>query len=465
MPVFAMLPFVTGAIGYMVSGETLTDSLYESYALYFVSPVCGAYNIWIEIARWTAALVTTATILYALRRLGLRLYWMIKCLSKDSVAVYCASDTKISFERGHTGVIYPGRNFRSMAKSQIIMFDSDEENLRFYEENKKQLTGRRVYIGLKEIEYGLMKELGSESKVCFYDINGAIARKLWRKLALWEGQAFGNRIVITILGTRHLGRSILHHGLLLNIASLAQEIDYNFIGEHSLYQAAHGALPTCNQDSVRYLEADGENYWEVIRQSDIVIISEAVSIERLQTIGIVCSGQIFYYSPKEGDVGACLKLSRLRPFGRDFEIYTDENIRGNKLIEAAMEQNHRYMQSYGKDMAADKEAEWNKLDGFLKWSNISSSDFRPVLRSLAASGMELEELAELEHIRWCRFHYLNYWSFGVPENGESRDDAKKIHKCLCDFSELSEEDKEKDREIVREALSGGDGAAVLITEP
>ena len=26
------------------------------------------------------------------------------------------------------------------------------------------------------------------------------------------------------------------------------------------------------------------------------------------------------------------------------------------------------------------------------------------------------ELAELEHIRWCRFHYLNHWKYGKTKN-------------------------------------------------
>ena len=59
------------------------------------------------------------------------------------------------------------------------------------------------------------------------------------------------------------------------------------------------------------------------------------------------------------------------------------------------------------------------------------------------------EQAELEHIRWCRFMFLNYYTWGIPENGKNRDDVKRIHKDLIAFDELSSDEKAKNLETIK----------------
>ena len=55
---------------------------------------------------------------------------------------------------------------------------------------------------------------------------------------------------------------------------------------------------------------------------------------------------------------------------------------------------------------------WKKLDCFLKASNISAADYGTVIAKLSKK-VSVEELAQLEHMRWCRFYYLNYWKSGI----------------------------------------------------
>ena len=91
-----VIPFIMGAIGYVLAGEKFMNSLYASMALYFVNPVSDEYNILIEIARWTAPLATATTILRMFRDA-----WdVIQCRfclwgQGDKVAVY--SDEQIEF--------------------------------------------------------------------------------------------------------------------------------------------------------------------------------------------------------------------------------------------------------------------------------------------------------------------------------------------------------------------------------
>lgn len=454
IPVLCVLPFAIGTIGYMMAGEKLSDSLYYSFSLYFINLNSDAYNIAIEIARWTTALVTATAVLYFLKQIWISIQRTIKGLRKDSVAVYSDTDKKIVFEEKSHAVIYSGRVICPQARSHIIMMENDTDSLRFYNDNKVKFGSRKVYIGIKEMEYGLIKDI---SDVIFYDIDGAIARTLWKSIRLWDGRRDRENQTITIMGNGHLGQNILNYGLLLNLFSLKQCITYHLIGDGKLYQVAHGKIETCNKDSVLYYASDDDSIWDVIHRSDVVIIADMVSVEQMQTIVAICeNGRVFYYAPDEGDVGSYIKSDNLSPYGKDCEIYTDENIRRGNLMKQAMALNYKYAEEYGGNLKTDPENEWNKLDGFLKCSNISAADYHEVLRAIAASESEvnMEELSELEHIRWCRFHYLNYWKYGIPNNGKNKDSKKKIHKCLCAYADLTDDEKDKDREVVKKALDG-----------
>lgn len=439
-PAFFFVPFVLGSVGYIIEGNRVTDSLYAGFSLYFTSIVLDSYNIWIEIARWTAPLATATAILRIFEKAGRNILWRLQSRLGDSVAVYTDADIRIVFDN-KTRVFYAGRNIKQTAKSHIIMLDSDTESLKFYEGNKDKLKSGSVYIGLREIDCGLVKE---KREVHFFDVNGAVSRLLWEHAALWEKQK--ERMSVVIWGRGHLGENILCYGLLTNIYSEKQKITYHIIRNNS-FEIKHPQMPLMNRDEIIFHTKEDSDSWEVVRNADMVIIAESISAALLQAIAVNGrNARIYYYSQMAGDVGDCLQFTNLIPFGRDVDIYTDENIRREKLVEEAKKQNLKYAEKY------NGEAEWNKLNGFLQWSNISSADFGHVLAGLLRQNPELDDdiLAELEHIRWCRFHYLNYWTYGEPLDGKDKDPVRRIHKCLCPYQELSPENKSKDRAVVTE---------------
>ncbi|MFH0842417.1 MAG: SpoIIE family protein phosphatase [Bacteroidota bacterium] len=68
--------------------------------------------------------------------------------------------------------------------------------------------------------------------------------------------------------------------------------------------------------------------------------------------------------------------------------------------------------------------------------------FKPAVLSL--SDDEIETMARVEHIRWCWDKILHGWI-----HGKTKDDRKKIHPSIIAYEDLSESEKEKDRELVR----------------
>ena len=61
---------------------------------------------------------------------------------------------------------------------------------------------------------------------------------------------------------------------------------------------------------------------------------------------------------------------------------------------------------------------------------------------------EVERLAIIEHRRWCAERYLNGWQYG-----ERRDDLRKYHPDLVDWSNLKEEIRDYDRKPIRQIPS------------
>ena len=68
--------------------------------------------------------------------------------------------------------------------------------------------------------------------------------------------------------------------------------------------------------------------------------------------------------------------------------------------------------------------------------------FKPLVLHL--NDKEIDTMARVEHIRWCWDKILNGWFYG-----KYRDDRKKIHPSIVPYEDLSETEKEKDRELVR----------------
>jgi hypothetical protein len=93
---------------------------------------------------------------------------------------------------------------------------------------------------------------------------------------------------------------------------------------------------------------------------------------------------------------------------------------------------------------------WEDLPESLRQANRAQADHAPIKqKALAVSRSErmLETLAEAEHRRWMAEKILAGWQFG-----EKRDNSRKLHPSIKIYSQLTEAEKQKDRDTVQAAL-------------
>lgn len=453
-----ILPFILGTIGYCIEGEVLLDALYASFVLYAVNPVLDANNWLIVVAKWFAPFVLASGLLMLLQGVWQRMKESWIELHKGATAIYCDNEYgKLLAGNLKKGILVKEEEVRGVDK-HILFFSDDIKNLNFYQQNEEFFRGKKVYVQLNEIDSFLLPQ----NTVQFFHIREIIARQYWREHHLLPYFNEKNGVVkIAIVGFGELGQKILNYGLLNNIYDLNQQIEYHIWGDSCLYEHSMEEMNLMNGDRIVY---HGENWREHIRQftgMDRIIITDEPQMEQLQTFLYICNNaEIHYYDPGSVLLENIYRKEHLVSFGRYTDIFTENNIESDELYRAAKELNYKYVCLNGSvsgeadKKEAEMEEQWKLLDGFTKGSNIASADYHEIRRLLVAKakkeGTELtmEQLGRMEHIRWCRFHYLNHWSYGVPENGKNKDAVRKIHVCLLPFEKLTKEDQKKDYETV-----------------
>ncbi|MBQ5663554.1 MAG: hypothetical protein IIV19_03870, partial [Bacteroidaceae bacterium] len=128
---------------------------------------------------------------------------------------------------------------------------------------------------------------------------------------------------------------------------------------------------------------------------------------------------------------------RVEVFDWKEEALKPEYFFADDLLELAKAINLRYCHLYSgvEESPENAEREWRKLNVFLRYSNLYAAEYHDLrLQMMKAWGYtaqdpltpeHMELLAELEHIRWCRYHYINNWRHGIPDNGRAKDESKR----------------------------------------
>lgn len=458
-------PFIMGTIGYLMAGVGRLQALYSAVCLYFLNYNMVEWNWLLEISRWLAPLCTASGILMLMKRAAEGIKGFLLRMTRKAVVVYCEENIKPILKKNIKNIVFASQdNIYTGVKDNIIMLSSDLDSLNFYYKNEKKFEKSNVYLRLEQMDSFLLKE----NSIKFFNETELIARNYWKECNLLKYMKDdGMKAKIAIIGFGQLGQKLLSYGLMNNIYALNQEIEYHVWGQSAAYEQMFSQFDLMNEDKVTYHGEDWAKDLKGFADFDRIIVTQEQNLELLQALLYVCSDtEIDYYNKGEAELEKVFAGENLRSFGTQEKILTQQNVMSEDLYRLGMELNYSYSNNY--DPAADydmnKMAEiielWNKLDGFLKASNLASADYHEIrLMILKAQGKneavfseeEKETLSEAEHIRWSRFYFLNHWKYGELE--EERKDAKRrIHTYLVPYAKLTRKVQEMDWNTIERLL-------------
>lgn len=459
-------PLALGAAGLiLVDRQPVLNSLFQCVWMYTLNYQDPPPNVLVELARWTAPLATASGILLAFARLRDRLLASARCLRRDSVAVYGPAQMRAALldRLGRRGV--DGGEGREFIPAQnYLLLDDEAQNFDFYTRNRSALAGRTVYLQCSALPAQSVADAGLR----LFCPEETAARLFWKQRCLYQTSArCGHRMRLVFVGFGTLGRNLLTCALQNNIFDPDQRIEYHIFGDGAEFAAVHTRLSSISDPVLFHGEPWYEDLSLLQGAQMVVVLTQEDQPALVQNLLLATTGlciDVFAAGGRQLELLA--GQERLRLFYWKQLGWEPEYIFGGALFDRAKRINLRYAHLYGGAAETDesREAEWNKLDAFTRYSNVSAADYHEVrLQMLAALGWpadadalapeQMELLAELEHIRWCRYHDLNNWKPGVPQNGARKDPVSRLHMDLIPYSDLTEAGKQKDRDNIRVLLS------------
>jgi len=465
---FLILPLVFGTIGQMQAGEMLLEAAFSTLTMYALNFSEPARNGLVELARWTAPLATAGGVAMLFAPVARAVLARVNKLLGDSVIVY--GDEEVYDRMKEDGRYHVARGKGDLlAADRYVLFGSEEENLDFYLKHRDALEKREVYLRCK----ALSSQLTAGSRLHLYCMEEVGARLFWRQSELVRQYAeklssSGDKTMhLVIVGFDRLGEELLTWGLQCNLFLPEQELHYTIFGDGGTFCSLHHELRSIRKDTVTFMDTPWSGSLDVLQNADRIIVAEQSNqLALVQEILFALTGKTLdVLAAKPEDLALIENQERLRIFNWKEEALRPENLFDEKTLGRAKAINLRYAYLYSKveETPENAEREWQKLNAFTRYSNISAADYHEIrLQQLALWGEQddpkrilpehLEILSELEHMRWCRYHYLNNWKYGEPVNGKAKNTAARTHSDLVDYSTLTDEEKEKDRENVRVLL-------------
>lgn len=449
---FIPIPAVIGMIGFGIEGGSFWNSAYSCLAMYFMNYGDPTDSVWIQIARWSAPVATAGSLSLVFTAVGMFAKRVHAGCSKKSVAVFGNEAEKADLlrELGAKGVPMDRTAVRAGC---YILVGSEEDNLKFYEQNAGALNGKDVYLKCRS----LPEQMSCDSHLHLFSPEETAARLFWKENCPYKISTETNhQFKIAILGFGKLGEELIIQGLQYNIFHPEQVIEYHIFGEDNGFTDIHPQLSEIT-DSIIFHGDPWYKAKDLIHECQmLIVVQQNEQLDLLQRlVKIFPHTLIHVFSAQANGVSLLEKNSGIVGFDWQAKSMLPESIRGTNMHDLAKKLNLRYAHLYSGVSENEKnmDSEWAKLDTFTRYSNISSANYYDVCMHIL-NGRELTKerlafLGELEHIRWCRYHYLNNWKYGIPKNGEAKDQKNRIHSLLVPYDQLAEENKEKNRENIR----------------
>lgn len=493
VPLAVLALGMIGYCGYL--GQNGYEGLLSSLKLLKVELGGVTGNWFVEAARWLG-IVFYFSLLYAIASAifdAVRLFASVR--RKDSVAVHGDSQmARFCAKSIHDGkhCVHSDNRESFRARKQIIWFEDDVKAMDFYDENRSLLANDEVYIALNTIP----TDATNEAHIHFFNINENIAADYWGKHFVVEPKK------IVMIGSGALAEEMLDQALLINVYSKIGKIKYHIIGNFDIYRAMHPQLSRAvdlTQDELTFSNAPWHSQMDEISSADRVILTGSAAdnteIARLLlNYGLNAELHLAAESDEtrrffENDNRTLVFGTLKETIGKDGEgLFQDGVHRDGKLFDAMYSLLSGVINDENKNVDSvfsticsktkqkfiDGNTEWSKHSGFIKRSNYLAAKHGAVKKCILQntfeeSGMEMsadefirsgvenafkfwyapenkavvEELEEIEHLRWWRLYLLNNFTYNENVKREDRWRLRQ-NKNMKAYNELDEQTRRYD---------------------
>lgn len=455
-------PLIFGVCGFLQAGEGMLQALFISVSLYTLEYQDLPANLLIELARWTAPLATASGVFLAFGAVRQRLRNAWRCRRGSSVAVYGPLTRRAPLLKALGRRSIDGGNDlagRFVRAQRYILLGEEQENFTFYTTHAPRLANSEVWLQCSS----LPAQSAAPAGLHLFCPEETAARLYWKEESLYPlARARGGRLRLAFIGFGRLGEELLSAGLQNNVFAPDQRIEYHIFGPDGNFAALHTGLEEIS-DPVLFHPEPWQQSLPLLEEADLVLVPEQQDQPALVRALLLAlrAQRLTVFAADPALLGLLDGQQRLCLFDWRGKAQGLDAILSDALFLRAKRINLRYALLYGEvaeENEKNREERWRALDAFTRCSNISAADYHDVRLAMLAEWGEapnalsperLEELAELEHIRWCRYHWLNNWRYGQPANGRAKDAANRIHADLVPYEQLTEEEKEKDRSNIR----------------
>ncbi|MCR5137071.1 MAG: hypothetical protein K6C12_08225 [Oscillospiraceae bacterium] len=453
-----LLPLALGSAGLIRTGEDVLDAAFSSVTMYTMGYGEEPANWMVQLARWVAPVATLSGIALLFFTAARTVSAWMKYLSGNSVVVYGEDPLPQNLKRECELPVTVGMEKLLPAHRYVLLWN-EEKNMEFYREYQEKLRGRLVYMRCD----ALQSQISAGAKLHLFSAEETGARLYWKQAGMYSLSCTRNHeLNIVLIGFGKLGEELLTWGLQNNVFHPDQRIAYHIYGDAEHFLLLHHELENIS-DSVIQHDETWDHDLENLRTADRIIVCEQEQqVKTVQELVLAIPGKQLDILTEEPEILNMMEeKDRFSVFRWRSEAMKPQNIFDELTLERAKAINLRYAHLYDsvEETKENAEIEWEKLNCFTRYSNISAADYHEIRQQMmeqwenqALTPDRLELLSELEHIRWCRFHYLNNWRYGQLPDGGRKDGVRRIHRDLIPYAELDEATKEKDRENIRVML-------------
>lgn len=450
-----------GIIGLRMAGETPSDAIYRTMMMFTMGFFWDPANILVNIARYLAAFFTFSAILTIVFSAFQLFLDRIRGYKKNSTYVYGDNESAKAYLENNKNAIHGVHGF--VEADNYILLDDEEKNLLFCMEHREELKGKRVFMQTENLP-GVLYRGGNLRAFSPEELAG---RKLWEYYDLID-QAYDEngkprKLNICLIGWGKLAEQIIFFGLMAN--SFA-DVTYHIFGDSHVFEKLHEEHLADLQ--IQPYETDWYDHIDVIKKSDMIIIAEQENqIHLISSLFLISAElRVVVCAAFRGDLANKRVLLQNRAGTIPEDNLTFFNWRkAARSLEALKKEEKLLSANLSEERVSQKklrkriQQDWSELDAFKRYAYLNLLDLHQVydrLRAVWGDIVTEDELLRILHTRILHYYWFHNWQYSElpdPEHPEREENkTKRLNRMLRPLEELTEEERNLELRIVRDAL-------------